>query len=97
MFHLFRSRKRAMRIVLAIVVAPVVITMVVTLIPGIGGSTRSSADDTVLAEVGKEAVTLRDTQAEFREYVQQQRVPAGAYGFVAPKIVNDLIIEKAML
>ncbi len=97
MFHLFRSRKRAMRIVLAIVVAPVVITMVVTLIPGIGGSTRSSADDTVLAVVGKEEVTLRDTQAEFREYVQQQRVPAGAYGFVAPKIVNDLIIEKAML
>lgn len=96
MFHLFRSRKRAFRILLAVIVAPVVITMVVTLIPGIG-ATGSSADDTVLAEVGSDAVTLRETQYEFREYIQQQRVPVGAYGFVAPKIVNDLIIDKAML
>ncbi len=96
MFHLFRSRKRAFRIMLAVVVAPVIITMVITLIPGLG-STRPSADDTVLAEVGSETVTLRETQAEFRDYIQQQRVPPGAYGFVAPKIVNDLITDKAML
>jgi peptidyl-prolyl cis-trans isomerase D len=96
MFHLFRSRKRAFRILLAVIVAPVVITMVVTLIPGIG-ATGSSGDDAVLAEVGDDAVTLRETQYEFRDYIQQQRVPAGAHAFIAPKIVNDLIIDKAML
>jgi peptidyl-prolyl cis-trans isomerase D len=96
MFQLFRSRKRAFRIMIGVIVAPVVITMVVTLIPGIG-ATGSSSDDTVLAEVGGDAVTLRETQYEFRDYVQQQRVPAGAHAFVAPKIVNDLIIDKAML
>ena len=96
MFQMFRSRKRTFRIMLGVIVAPIVLSMVVTLIPGIG-STQSSTDDTVLAEVGDETVTLRETQVEFREYVQQQRVPAQALGFVAPKIVNDLILDKAML
>jgi len=96
MFHLFRSRKQAFRIMLGVIVAPVILTMVITLIPGIG-ATSGGDSDTVLAEVNGDPITLRQTQTEFQDYVEQRKVPAGAYGFLAPKIVQDLIAERAML
>jgi peptidyl-prolyl cis-trans isomerase D len=97
MFQLFRSRKQTYRIVLAVIVAPIIITMVVTLIPGIFGGTAAIGTDTVLAEVGRDSVTINEASLEFQDYLQQQRIPPQAYGFILPRIVDDLIIEKALL
>jgi len=97
MFHLFRSRKQAFRIVLAVVVAPIIITMVVTLIPGIGGSSYQGDPDLVLAEVGGDEVTTREAQYQLQDYVRSQRFPPAAYGFLAPQVVQNLIADKLLL
>ena len=97
MFHVFRSRKQVMRIMLGVIVAPIIITMVVTLIPGITSTTTSGDMETVMAQVGNDTVTFRDTQQEYQGYVEQRKVPAGGYSFLAPKILQDLIVNKAML
>ncbi len=96
MFHLFRSRKQAMRIMLGAILGMVALSMVVTLIPGVGSGT-GTAQDLVLAEVGGEEVTIQDAQAQLQDYVRTQRVPPEALGFLAPNIVNNIISEKTMI
>ena len=98
MFQLFRSRKRAFRILLGVIVAPVILSMVIFLIPGITGSTTpSTGEDTVLAVVGNEEIMLREAQYELQEAERQRRLPPGTSRFVAPQIVQDMITQKALL
>jgi len=97
MFHLFRSRKRMLRVMLAIIVAPICITMVVTLIPGIyGNATTSSNDTTVLAQVAGTEITQTDAQGQLQDTIRTQRLPPQAYNFLAPQVVQNLINDSVL-
>ena len=74
MFDLFRSRAKAVRYVLGGMLMLVALSMVITLIPGWG--TQSRADDNVVAEVGKTAITVRDVQNELQGLVRNRQLPS---------------------
>ncbi len=94
MFDLFRRRDKAVRYVLGGMLMLVALSMVVTLIPGFGSST--SADDTVVAEVGKEAITIRQVQAELQAMVRSRRVPSEMLQVFAPQFIDQMIMERAV-
>ncbi|HYM13102.1 MAG TPA: peptidyl-prolyl cis-trans isomerase [Bryobacterales bacterium] len=97
MFHLFRSRRQAYRIMLGVILTPIIITMVITLIPGIFGTGGTTTrDDTVLAQVGGEDITAQEAQFQLQDYVRTQRLPQGAYSFLAPRIVQDLVTDRVV-
>src|SRR5438128_434481 len=65
MFDLFRSRDKAVRIFLTVLLSLVALSMVAYLIPGYGGS-GPTASDNVVADVGKNHVTVHDVQMAVR-------------------------------
>ncbi len=94
MFDLFRSRDKAVRYVLGGMLMIVALSMVVTLIPGFGSSTR--ADDTVIAEVGKDAITVRQVQNELQSLVRDRQVPPQMLQIYAPQFIDQMIQERAV-
>ena len=94
MFDLFRRRDKAVRYVLGGMLMLVALSMVVTLIPGFGSSTR--ADDTVVAEVGKDAITIRQVQTELQALVRNRQVPAEMLQVYAPQFIDQMILERAV-
>lgn len=97
MFQLFRSRRQGLRIVLGLIVASMAISMVVTLIPGIFGSSSSPGSDAVLAEVGGDAITLRDAQLQLEKASRARGLPPGAARFLAPQVVGEMVAQRALM
>src|SRR5665213_1090284 len=60
MFDLFRSRDKAVRIVLSVLLGLVGLSMVTYLIPGTGLDPTAAPDSTVLATIGKEQITSQE-------------------------------------
>ena len=67
MFDLFRSRAKAVRIMLGAMLAIVALSMLVYLIPGTGITAADSSSDQVVAEIGKSAVTVGECAATTEE------------------------------
>ncbi len=95
MFDLFRSRKKAVKIVLGGLLMIVAASMVITLIPGWG--TVGTRDDQVIAEIGKEVLTVRDVQQQMQQAMRNQSFPPEMAGFFAQQMVDELITTRAML
>src|SRR5438105_11263668 len=96
MFDLFRSRDRAVRIFLTALLSLVALSMVAYLIPGYGGS-GSSAADNVVAEIGKNKVTVRDVQQAIRAATRSREMPPEMMVHYVPQIIDQMINEKAMI
>ena len=98
MFDLFRSRQKAVRYLLGGILMVVAATMVVTLIPGFGSSTgRSSADDTVVAEIGGTKLTSQEVMVQANRAFQGQRLPPEMMQVYMPQVVDSVIQQRAML
>jgi peptidyl-prolyl cis-trans isomerase D len=95
MFDLFRSRAKAVRYLLGGLLMIVALSMVVTLIPGWGSST-GSADDNIVAEVGKDAITTRDVQNELQALLRNKQVPSELLPVYAPQYIDQMITERAV-
>ncbi len=94
MFDLFRSRDKAVRYVLGGMLMLVALSMVVTLIPGFGSATR--ADDPVVAEIGKDVITVRQVQNELQSLVRNRQVPSEMLQIYAPQFIDQMIMERAV-
>lgn len=94
MFDLFRSRAKAVRYLLGGLLILVALSMVVTLIPGYGSAGRG--DDTVIAEIGKEAVTVRDVQKIIQDAIRRKEIPSEMAQIYAPQVVEQIISERAL-
>jgi peptidyl-prolyl cis-trans isomerase D len=95
MFDLFRSRAKAVRYFLGALLMIVAISMVVTLIPGFGSS-NGSADDNIVAVIGKDAITTRDVQTELQALLRNQQIPADLLPVYAPQYIDQMITERAV-
>ena len=73
MFDLFRSRDKAVRILLGALLVMVAISMLTYLVPNY--SSGSNTTDTVLAEVGKDVITLNDAQRLVQTTVRNRQLP----------------------
>ena len=75
MFDLFRSRAKAVRIMLGAMLAVVALSMLIYLIPGTGITAADSRADQVVADIGKSTVTVGEVQQSLKNYLQNSRVP----------------------
>ncbi len=96
MFDLFRSRDKAVRILLGAILVIVALSMVTYLIPGSGMSTTSGAGDNVVAQVGDETITVQAAQRAIQGVLRGGQVPTQYLGLYAPQIVQQLVGDRAL-
>ena len=95
MFDLFRSRAKAVRIMLGAMLAIVAVSMLLYLIPGTGITAADSSSDQVIAEIGKSTVTVGQVQQQLRNALQNQRLPPAYAATFLPQLVDQAIEERA--
>ncbi len=96
MFDLFRSRAKAVRILLGAMLTVVALSMLVYLIPGTGITAADSSSDQVVAEIGKSNVTVGQVQQQLRNALQNQRLPPAYAATYIPQLVDQAIAERAV-
>ncbi len=98
MFDLFRSRDKAVRILLTVMLGLVAVSMVTYLIPGSGtGSSGASADDkTIVAEVGKDEITAQEVSKAVQNMTRSRQLPPELLSIYVPQIINQMIDERIM-
>jgi peptidyl-prolyl cis-trans isomerase D len=96
MFDLFRSRAKAVRIMLGAMLAVVAVSMLLYLIPGTGITAADSGADQVVAEIGKSAVTVGEVQQQLRNALQNRRLPPEFASTYIPQLVDQAIADRAV-
>ncbi len=94
MFDLFRSRDKAVRYLLGALLGLVAVSLVITLIPGFGATTGPT--EQVVAEIGGEALTVREVQQTIQMVTRNRQVPAEMMQFYVPQVIDQLITERAI-
>jgi peptidyl-prolyl cis-trans isomerase D len=96
MFNLFRSRAKAVRIMLGVLLGVIALSMLLYLIPGTGITAADSSSDQVVAEIGKSTVTVGQVQQQLRNVLQNQRLPPEFASTYLPQLVDQAIAERAV-
>ena len=96
MFDLFRSRDKAVRIVLTALLLLVGLSMVTYLIPGTGLDPTAAPDSTVLATIGKDQITSQEVSKVVQNMTQSRQLPRELLAIYVPQIVQQMISERAM-
>ena len=96
MFDLFRSRDKAVRYMLGALLMVVAFSMVITLIPGYGSS-GSTTNDPVLANIGDTKLTANDVQKTVDRFVRSQQIPPAAIESYLPQFLQQMIQERAFV
>ena len=96
MFDLFRSRDKAVRILLGGLLLLVALSMLTYLIPG--GPTMGGGDgsDNVIATIGKDAITTADVQQVIQLNSRGQHLPAELMPHYVPMYLNSMVTEHAL-
>jgi peptidyl-prolyl cis-trans isomerase D len=82
------------RIFLSALLLLVALSMVTYLIPSYGSGDRGQ--ESVLAEIGKEKVTLRDAQLQIQTALKGRSVPREMISFYVPQLVDQMINERTL-
>jgi len=97
MFDLFRSRAKAVRIMLGAMLAVIAVSMLLYLVPQGNGLTSADPNsDQVVAEIGKSTVTVSEVQQQVRNVLQSQRLPPEYAATIIPQLVDQAIAERAV-
>src|ERR1700722_6493013 len=97
MFDLFRSRAKAVRIMLGAMLGIIALSMLVYLIPGTGMTTSASdSGDQVVAQIGGSDVTVGDIQQQLKNRLQNQQLPPDLAATYIPQLVDQAIAERAV-
>ncbi len=96
MFDLFRSRDKAVRILLGALLGLVGLSMVTYLIPSNGLDPTAAPDSTVVATIGKEQITSQQVGKLVTNMTQSRQLPAQLLAIYVPQIVQQMISERAM-
>jgi peptidyl-prolyl cis-trans isomerase D len=94
MFDLFRSRDKIVRIMLGGLLLVVAASMLTYLVPsynlGSGGS------DQVVAEIGKEAITVPEVQQIVQMNMKGRQMPAELLPHYVPQYIDSMVTERAL-
>lgn len=97
MFDLFRSRDKAVRILLTVILGVVALSMVTYLIPGSGMGGGGDTDANVIATVGDQPpITVADAQRVIQGMMRGRQLPPEILSVYAPQLINNLITERAV-
>ncbi len=95
MFDLFRSRDKAVRYLLGGLLGMVALSMVITLIPGFGSNVGNS--DVVVAEIGKDKITVPQVQSIIQNLVRAKQIPPEMMTAYIPQLIDRMILERAVV
>src|SRR5579863_6393535 len=95
MFDLFRSRDKAVRIMLGGLLLLVALSMLIYLIPG-AGMPSTGGGKTIVAEIGKETLTTQEVQQIIQDKLRSRQVPPEMMQFLAPQIIDQAIADRAI-
>lgn len=95
MFDLFRSRDKVVRIMLGGLLILVALSMLTYLVPSynMGGS---SSSDQVVAEIGKDIITVPDVQQIVQMNMRGRQMPAELMPHYIPQFINSMVTERAL-
>jgi peptidyl-prolyl cis-trans isomerase D len=96
MFDLFRSRDKAVRILLGAMLLLVALSMLTYLVPNYNTGS-SGATGTIIAEVGGEAITLQEVQHLVQNTVRSRQLPPEILPNYVPQMIDNMITERAMV
>lgn len=96
MFDLFRTRDKAVRIVLGGLLGLVALSMLIYLIPGAGGLPSTGNGSEVVAEVAGDTVTTKDIQELIQERLQSRQVPPEMMQYLLPQLIDQRISDIAV-
>jgi peptidyl-prolyl cis-trans isomerase D len=96
MFNLFRSRDKAVRILLGGLLVLVSLSMLTYLIPSYNSGSGSSSD-MVVAEIGQERILLPEVQKSIQMALRGQQLPAEFVPHYIPQIIQTMISERALI
>ena len=94
MFDLFRSRDKMVRILLGALLGVVALSMLTYLVPNY--NTGSSTSDVVVAEIGKDTITLPEMQRVIQATIRGRQLPAEILPTYIPQMVDQMVTERAM-
>jgi len=95
MFDLFRSSDKGKKYFLSGLLILVALSMVTYLIPSYGSGDRGP--DTVIAEIGSNAVTQRDAQLAIQNILHGKSIPPNLVSLYVPQIIDQLITERILV
>jgi peptidyl-prolyl cis-trans isomerase D len=96
MFDFFRRRDRNVRILLTILLGFVALSMVAYLVPGGPGAPGMGANDTVIAEIGNEQITMMEVQRTLQGAMRGKQFPPEMMQNYIPTLVDQMIAERAV-
>ena len=95
MFDLFRSRDKVVRIMLGGLLLLVALSMLTYLVPSYNMGSGSGSDQ-VVAEVGKEAITVPEMQQVIQMNMKARKMPAEMMPYYGKQIIDSMVTERAM-
>ena len=94
MFNLFRSRDKAVRIMLGGLLLVVAISMLTYLVPSYDAGTTGSG--AVVASVGSDEITATDVQKMVQNTMRGKQLPPDMLPIYLPQLVDEIIAKRAM-
>ena len=85
-----------MRILLGVMLGMVALSMLVYLIPGAGTTTAADQNDQVVAEIGKDVLTLHDVELGIQNQLRSQQIPPDLVQVIIPQQVDQMVEERAI-
>src|ERR1700730_1336927 len=96
MFDLFRSRAKAVRILLGVMLGMVALSMLLYLIPGAGTTSAAGQNDQVVAEIGRDVLTLREVELGIQNQLRTNQIPPDLVQVIIPQQVDQMVEERAI-
>jgi peptidyl-prolyl cis-trans isomerase D len=96
MFDLFRSRDKAVRILLGVILGVVALSMVTYLIPSGPGTGGTTGTGNSIAKVGDQDITVLTAQKEIQNALRGGKLPPQFYSMYVPRIIDSIITDRAM-
>jgi peptidyl-prolyl cis-trans isomerase D len=94
MFDLFRSRDKAVRILLGGILVVVSFSMLTYLIPSFNNG--SDPSDMVVADVGKDPLTVPDVTEQIQRSLKGQQIPPSVVSRYIPQLVDEMLMTRAL-
>src|ERR1035438_6866001 len=94
MFDLFRSRDKAVRILLGGLLLVVALSMLTYLVPSY--ESGNTANGTVVAQVGDQRILTTDVQRDVQQLMRGRQLPPEILPNYIPQIIDQLITDRAL-
>jgi peptidyl-prolyl cis-trans isomerase D len=95
MFDLFRSSDKVKKYFLSGLLVLVALSMVTYLIPSYG--TGDPAADSVVAQIGKDTITLRDAQLAIQNATRNRSIPPSLLSLYVPQMIEQMVTERSLV